>query len=109
MPYLKADCFNLIKEYAGIYSISTNWKYMNKISQVKLYEFYKSTFNCPITNVFKTAPNNKHYILKCAIKVNLKHLHFNVIDRTWNHRAVMTKNNWITLNELIIKNMPKNN
>jgi hypothetical protein len=63
------DVWRLIKEYAGIYNITTEWDKVNKVSSAKLYEWYRTNTKYRISHLSKSnAKEQKRIILKFFYK-----------------------------------------
>ena len=59
------DVWGLVKEYAGIYNITTEWDKVMKVSSSKLYEWYRKNTKRRISNISKSnAKEQKRIILK---------------------------------------------
>jgi glutaredoxin-related protein len=91
MVFIKNDCWNLIKTYAGIYSISTDWDEIHSISMKELHKFHKllhpyNTFN--ELNIYKyihkpynSLREKKICVLKsCVARFNSKSLWIKLHD-----------------------------
>ena len=59
------DVWSLIKEYAGIYNIGTEWFKVYDIGAVKLYKWYRQNTNYVIPNISKLDAEQKK---KCILK-----------------------------------------
>lgn len=63
------DVWGLVKEFAGIYHITTEWDKIMKVSSSKLYEWYRKNTNRRISHLSKSnAKEQKKVILKFFYK-----------------------------------------
>ena len=66
---LNDDVWGLIKEFAGIYHITTEWDKVMKVSSSKLYEWYRKNTKYSISNLYKSnAKEQKEIILNFLYK-----------------------------------------
>ena len=80
------DVWGIIKEYAGIYNITTEWhKVISKVGLTKLHNWYKNHCGYRISNIdCKGAEKGKLFLMKCFMS------------------HPRTKNQYVELNKLII-------
>ena len=84
MVYIQDDCFTIVKEFAGIYSISTDWCNIFKLSVSQLNEFHTENFKGYIKRVYSLkAYNAKLMLIQSMLKQGI------------------SKQKWIGLNELL--------
>jgi hypothetical protein len=64
------DIWKLIKEFQGIYNITTKWNKLFKISLINLYEYYHKHYDYDLTDIRKkrTIKDKKILILKNIFK-----------------------------------------
>lgn len=62
------DLWGLIKEFAGIYNITTEWYKLQKVSVDNLHDFYKEYYNRRIKNYKSNATEAKRMMLKSIWK-----------------------------------------
>ena len=66
---LNDDVWGLVKEFAGIYHITTEWDKVMKVSSSKLYEWYRKNTKYKISHLSKSnAKEQKKIILKFLYK-----------------------------------------
>ncbi len=66
---LNDDVWGLVKEFAGIYHITTEWDKVMKVSAPKLYKWYTANMNVRITRLSgQSAETQKRVILKFFYK-----------------------------------------
>jgi hypothetical protein len=58
------DLWGVIKEFAGIYNITTEWYKLEKVSVDKIHDFYKTYYRRRISNYKSNATEAKHMIFK---------------------------------------------
>jgi hypothetical protein len=68
MNYLPDDIWYIVKEYAGIYSITTEWNKIMKVGVDRLHQYYKDNFNWRLTNVKSNPQAAKKKMLNFMIK-----------------------------------------
>ena len=69
--WLPEELFSIVKEYAGVYNITTKWNKIMSVGVDRIHNFYKENFNRRITNA-KSNPNKvKKMILKHIIKMGM--------------------------------------
>ncbi len=61
---LQADCWTIVKEYAGIYDWTTQWFKMDKIGIDRLHTYYRTSFHLRFTNIHCNIPKSRRRILK---------------------------------------------
>lgn len=62
------DLWGIIKEFAGIYSITTEWYKLEKVSVDRVHDFYNKYYRRKITNYKTNAPETKRMIFKSIWK-----------------------------------------
>ena len=65
---LQADCWTIVKEYAGIYDWTTQWFKMDKIGIDRLHTYYRTSFHLRFTNIHCNIPKLRQRILKNIIQ-----------------------------------------
>jgi hypothetical protein len=85
-----AELWEIIKEYAGIYHIGTDWFKLEKIGIITIHDHFKNEYRRRISNVNKDVLDSKRIIFKSIFK------------------KYKTKDNLIKLYELITDKYPKN-
>ena len=65
---LQQDCWNIVKEYAGIYDWTTEWHKMDKIGIDRLHTYYKTSFRRRFTNIHSNIPKLRRRILKNIVQ-----------------------------------------
>ena len=58
------DLWNIIKEFAGIYHITTEWYKLEKVSVDNLHDFYRTYYCLRISNYKSNATESKRMIFK---------------------------------------------
>jgi len=66
--WLPEELFRIVKEYAGVYNITTKWNKIMSVGVVKIHNFYRKNFGYRITNVKSNSKNAKRMILKSIIE-----------------------------------------
>ena len=61
---LQEDCWSIVKEYAGIYNLTTQWCKMDKIGIDRLHTYYRTSFHRRFTNIHYDIPKSRQRILK---------------------------------------------
>tara|TARA_R110001606_G_C15025607_1_gene610330 strand:- start:13 stop:588 length:576 start_codon:yes stop_codon:yes gene_type:complete len=84
------ELWGIIKEYAGVYHIGTNWTKLEKIGVETIHNHYKDEYNRYITNY----------------KTNVIETKKMIFEEIFNQRK--NKNNMIKLYKLITDKYPKN-
>lgn len=64
---LPNELWSIVKDYAGVYHITTNWDKVMNVGVQKLHDYFKENFNCRITNYRKRPDQTKEMILKSII------------------------------------------
>jgi hypothetical protein len=115
MVYIPDDCFNLIKQFAGIYSIGTKWKHAKKLSTQTVLTYFLQNYVEPSScenltkkriNFYTLRFQKKHLTKICKsmgkkLKITaatVKHLAWFSILRL----GRMTEIRWIALNNAIL-------
>jgi hypothetical protein len=62
--YIQDDCWNIVKEYAGITNWTTRWNKLDGIGVASLHNVMRKNLKIRITNVLKDAKTSKKMILK---------------------------------------------
>ena len=65
---LQQDCWNIVKEYAGIYDWTTKWCMMDKIGIDRLHTYYRTSFHFRFTNIHSNIPRLRKRILKNIVQ-----------------------------------------
>jgi hypothetical protein len=65
---LQQDCWNIVKEYAGIYDWTTKWCMMDKIGIDRLHTYYRTSFHFRFTNIHSNIPKLRRRILKNIVQ-----------------------------------------
>ena len=65
---LQEDCWNIVKEYAGIYDWTTKWCNMDKIGIDRLHTYYRNSFHFRFTNIHSNIPRLRKRILKNIVQ-----------------------------------------
>ena len=69
--WLPEELWSIVKEYAGVYNITTKWNKIMSVGVDRIHNFYKKNFNRKITNA-KSNPNKvKKMILKSIINIGM--------------------------------------
>lgn len=84
------ELWGIIKEYAGVYHIGTDWKKLEKIGVETIHNHYRDEYNRYITNYKTNVKETKKMIFKSIFK------------------KYKTKDNMIKLYKLITDKYPKN-
>ena len=66
--WLPEELFSIVKEYAGVYNITTKWNKLMNVGVVKIHNFYRKNFGYRITNATRNSKNAKRMILKSIIE-----------------------------------------
>lgn len=85
-----AELWEIIKEYAGIYHIGTDWFKLEKIGIITIHDHFKNEYRRRISNVNKDVLDSKRIIFKSIFK------------------KYKTKDNLIKLYKLITDKYPMN-
>jgi len=62
--YIQEDCWNIVKEYAGIYNITTKWNKLEKLGVDKVHDIFKIYAKGRLTNYKKNPYEAKKIIFK---------------------------------------------
>lgn len=73
--YLPDELWSIVKEFAGIYSVGTNFN-VSKVSKDKLLQYYSSNFNRAIKNASK-------YKAEVIKKTIMNDIRFRMTERKW--------------------------
>lgn len=73
--YLPDELWSIVKEYAGIYSVGTNFN-ISKVSKDKLLQYYSSNFN-------RTIKNPSKYKVDVIKKTIMKDIRFRMTEMKW--------------------------
>jgi hypothetical protein len=65
---LQADCWAIVKEYAGIYDWTTQWLKLDTIGIDRLHAYYRTSFRRGIRNFHNDIPKARRLILKNIIQ-----------------------------------------
>ena len=65
------ELWGIVKEYAGIYNITTRWDKISKVGVKPLLKYYQSNFNRSITNATSNPYKVKKMILRSIIKIGM--------------------------------------
>jgi hypothetical protein len=109
MVYINDDCFDLIKQFAGIYSISTNWDKANHLSTEILLKYYNKHIlekttqkNAKLTLTYQKQHYTKYYLKKINIEIKITAIFVKKQIFTGMMRHGMNEKHWKSLNELIV-------
>jgi DNA-binding ferritin-like protein (Dps family) len=58
------DCWTIVKEFAGIYNLTTKWSKLEKIGVEKVHDLFKTHAKRRLTNYKKDARQAKHILFK---------------------------------------------
>tara|TARA_R110002153_G_scaffold271184_1_gene438266 strand:- start:45 stop:749 length:705 start_codon:yes stop_codon:yes gene_type:complete len=90
--WLPEELFSIVKEYAGVYNITTKWNKIMSVGVDRIHNFYKENFNRRITNA-KTNPNKvKKMILKHIIKMGMNEDKYKLLAELVDSKRKVTKN-----------------
>ena len=62
--YIQDDCWNIVKEFAGIYNITTKWDKLEKLGVDKVHDIYKQYTKRRIVNYKKFPAKVKELVYK---------------------------------------------
>ena len=62
--YIQDDCWNIVKEFAGIYNITNNWYKLEKLGVDKVHDIYKQYAKRRIVNYKKFPAKVKELVYK---------------------------------------------
>ena len=62
--YIQDDCWNIVKEFAGIYNITNNWYKLEKLGVDKVHDIFKIYAKGRLTNYKKNPYETKKIIYK---------------------------------------------
>ena len=62
--YIQDDCWNIVKEFAGIYNITTKWDKLEKLGVDKVHDIYKQYAKRRIVNYKKFPAKVKELVYK---------------------------------------------
>ena len=62
--YIQDDCWNIVKEFAGIYNITNNWYKLEKLGVDKVHDIYKQYAKKRLVNYKKLPAKAKKFIYK---------------------------------------------
>ena len=62
--YIQDDCWNIVKEFAGIYNLTTKWNKLEKLGVDKVHDIFKIYAKGRLTNYKKNPYEAKKIILK---------------------------------------------
>ena len=69
--WLPNELWEIVKEYAGIYHITTKWDKIMNVGVDRLHDYYKTNFNRRITNIHYNPKKCKKMILKSIIELGM--------------------------------------
>lgn len=65
---LPEELWSVVKEYAGVYSITTKWNKIMNVGVDKLHDYYKDAFKYRVGNYKRDASRTKRFILKSMMR-----------------------------------------
>lgn len=89
---LPDELWNIVKEYAGIYNISTEWNKIEKVGVNKLHTYYKDNFNKRITNINHNASKSRKAILKFMMQYGMNKEKYTNLNKLITTKRQVTKN-----------------
>lgn len=90
--WLPEELFSIVKEYVGVYNITTKWNKIMSVGVDKIHNFYKHNFNRRITNAKSNPINAKRVILKSIIKMGMNEDKYKLLAELVDSKRKVTKN-----------------
>ena len=90
--WLPDDLWSNVKEYAGVYNITTKWGNIMSVGVDRIHKFYKENFNRRVTNAKTNPTKAKKMILKSIINIGMNEDKYKLLAELVDCKRKVTKN-----------------
>ena len=90
--WLPDELWSNVKEYAGVYNITTKWCNIMNVGVDRLHNYYKQNFNRRLTNAKSNPTKAKQMILKSIIRMGMNKEKYKLLADLVDCKRKVTKN-----------------